>query len=73
MTEQKPNCYECRFRGTIPGDCHSRCSHPTTRDFRVEGTPHGIKHGWFNWPWNFDPVWLVVCNGFEKASGRSNP
>lgn len=24
----KPNCYECKHRGTIPGDVHSRCNHP---------------------------------------------
>jgi len=22
------NCYECKHRGTIPGDCHSTCRHP---------------------------------------------
>lgn len=26
--EYQPNCYECRHRGTIPGDAHSRCRHP---------------------------------------------
>ena len=24
----KPGCYECVYRGTIPGDCHSCCNHP---------------------------------------------
>lgn len=32
----------------------------------IEADPHGIKKGWFNWPWNFDPVWLKNCNGFEQ-------
>jgi hypothetical protein len=32
----------------------------------IKGNPHGIKHGWFNWPWNFDPLWLEQCNGFER-------
>ena len=31
----------------------------------VKGDPHGIRAGWFNWPWNFDPVWLLSCDGFE--------
>ncbi len=22
----KPNCYECKFRGTVPGSAHSRCN-----------------------------------------------
>jgi hypothetical protein len=24
----KPNCYECKHRGTVPGDAHSCCLHP---------------------------------------------
>ena len=32
---------------------------------QVKGNPHGISHGWFNWPWNFDPIWLEECDGFE--------
>lgn len=24
----KPNCYACKWRGEIPGDCHSCCNHP---------------------------------------------
>ena len=23
-----PNCYDCKHRGTIPGDAHSMCHHP---------------------------------------------
>jgi len=34
----------------------------------VTGNPHGIKRGWFNWPWNFDPTWLQSCNGFEARA-----
>jgi hypothetical protein len=26
----KPNCYTCAHRGTIPGDAHSCCCHPAT-------------------------------------------
>jgi len=31
----------------------------------IEGDPHGIAKGWFNWPFNFDPLWLENCDGFE--------
>ena len=94
----EPNCYKCKWRGTIPGDAHSRCCHPkcggdnsdpfgrmmamfanvgrvapvmsaTALEMGVTGNPHGIKRGWFNWPWNFDPVWLESCNGFEPKGG----
>lgn len=37
----------------------------------VTGNPMGIRRGWFNWPFNFDPTWLVSCDGFEaKQSGK---
>lgn len=26
----------------------------------------GIRGGWFNWPVNFDPVWLMSCKGFKE-------
>lgn len=57
----KPNCYECKHRSPIPGDAHSGCSN---RNATVRGHDHGITHGWFYWPLNFDPVWLVSCDGF---------
>jgi len=25
----KPNCYDCMYRGEVPGDAHSRCNHPS--------------------------------------------
>ena len=34
----------------------------------VEGHPQGIKNGWFNHPYNFDPTWLVSCNGFKEMA-----
>jgi hypothetical protein len=39
------------------------------RALSVYGNPHGIKNGWFAWPFNFDPVWLESCNGFEEKEG----
>jgi hypothetical protein len=39
----------------------------------VTGHPHGVKQGWFNWPVNFDPVWLETCDGFiAKVEGGGN-
>lgn len=31
----------------------------------IEANYHGIRKGWFAWPFNFDPVWLENCDGFE--------
>ena len=58
---EKPNCYECEHRGSVPGDAHSSCRN---REAHVEGDAHGQRSGWFMWPHNFDPVWLVSCDGF---------
>ncbi|MBC8458076.1 MAG: hypothetical protein H8D67_08795 [Deltaproteobacteria bacterium] len=88
MTEKKKfNCYQCKYRGTIPGDAHSRCNHPEVSQddnefgalvemlqgknkgamgkLGIKGHPQGIRAGWFSWPANFDPTWLLNCDGFE--------
>ena len=93
---EKANCYECKWRGSVPGDAHSCCKHPDLKEaindpvsgmmamfasvgraapqidiqaisdkFEIKANYDGIKRGWFNWPWNFDPVWLKNCNAFE--------
>lgn len=36
------------------------------KDFAIEANEHGIKKGWFIWPFNFDPAWLENCNAFEE-------
>jgi len=44
---------------------------------RIGGDVHGIRNGWFNWPLDFDPVWLSECSLFEpraaiaKATGAA--
>ena len=77
----KPDCYKCEHRGDLVGDCHSKCKHPSTDEVGVkritdaaialgiQGDPHGIIKGWFNWPYNFDPIWLKRCNGFKRKEG----
>lgn len=90
---KKPGCYECEYRGTIPGDAHSCCKHPLVKaddnmfgalvetlqgkfnkiclKLNIQGNPHGIKNGWFNWPANFDPVWLDNCDGFKAKQAKA--
>lgn len=60
----KPNCYKCQYRRPLSGDAHSGC---VNEKASVVGAPHGIKNGWFFWPYNFDPVWLLECDGFDEA------
>ena len=61
MTE----CYKCQNRREIPGDAHTRCAKPDTD---MTGNPHGIRSGWFIYPWNFDPTWKTkLCSNFEAT------
>lgn len=64
---EKPDCYKCRHRGTVPGDCHSCCRHPQAMRLRVACDEYGRKMGWFSHPCNFDPRWLMECDGFEEV------
>lgn len=59
-------CYRCRHRRNVPGDAHSACDN---LDARVTADQHGIRNGWFFWPFNFDPVWLTGCSGFVAKTG----
>ncbi len=36
-----------------------------SKNLTVQGNPIGIRGGWFNHPINFDPIWLLKCNGFS--------
>ncbi len=38
---------------------------PQSSALNVTGNAHGIREGWFNWPYNYDPTWLKSCDGFE--------
>lgn len=67
---KKPNCYKCVHRGEIPGNAHSSCNNHKAG---AKGNPHGIKSGWFYWPLNFDPVWLLSCEGFSDDKKDKMP
>lgn len=57
------DCYTCKYRGTVPGDRHSSCSNRTAR---IVANPHGVANGWCYWPYNFDPIWIDTCDGYEE-------
>lgn len=33
----------------------------------VLGHERGIRSGWFAWPFNFDPTWLLSCDWFQES------
>jgi hypothetical protein len=57
-------CYSCIHRREIPGDAHTKCVKP---DSNMIANQHGLKHGWFFYPFNFDPIWkMKFCSNFEE-------
>ena len=34
---KKPNCYECKYRGTVAGSAHSCCNHPKCKKIELDG------------------------------------
>jgi hypothetical protein len=58
----KPDCYKCVHCQGNAGTCHKRCNNIAAK---VTGHEHGIRKGWFMWPLNFDPTWLISCDGFS--------
>ena len=96
---EKPDCYDCKYRGELTGSAHSCCEHPNNSllnndpllqiasilgsgrhmnlgqfdtGLGIKGNEHGKRNGWFNWPSNFDPVWLESCNGFKRKEVKEN-
>ena len=64
--DKMSECYSCKNRREIPGDAHTRCAKP---DPDMTGNAHGIKNGWFMYPFNFDPVWkMKLCSNYEAVS-----
>ena len=59
----KPNCYTCVHRTQVAGSAHSECNNHKAN---VRANPHGARMGWFNWPLDFDPTWLVSCDGHSE-------
>ena len=57
-------CYGCIHKMEVLGNTHIRCGKP---DANMTGNKHGIKMGWFIYPFLFDPVWKTkACDNFEK-------
>ena len=64
-------CYNCTFIGTVSGSVHSSCRRFIQKsDFNPpKADIHGIKSGWYNFPYNYDPVWQnELCEGFENKN-----
>jgi hypothetical protein len=70
MPTAKDECWSCVHKRTIPGDCHISCAKP---DPQMTGHPHGVRNGWFLYPFNFDPVWKAkACANYEEGIADAN-
>jgi hypothetical protein len=43
------------------------------RALNIQGNSAGIRRGWFAWPANFDPTWLVRCDGHTPKVVKQGP
>jgi hypothetical protein len=57
------DCTKCDHCQSISGNEHKKCNNLKAI---VKGNNYGVKMGWFFWPVNYDPVWLISCNGFSN-------
>lgn len=80
------NCYQCIYRGNVPGDAHSCCRYPGAdtdifhffsdensklrQKLGIKIDRHGFMSGWAFWPVNFDPVWIDNCGGYREKERK---
>ena len=62
-------CYSCKFRAQLTFTHHSQCVNTTAT---VERNAHGVRNGWCAWPFNFDPIWIESCGGYQERA-ESDP
>lgn len=65
----KENCWSCAYKRSIPGNAHIRCAFAWHKsEFMMPtGQPHGVKNGWFHFPFNYDPRWMASqCKAWSE-------
>lgn len=45
--------------------CPPQVDADTAISMGITISEHGLRNGWANWPWNFDPIWIKTCNCYE--------
>ena len=60
----KDDCYKCKHKRSVPGNCHIEC---VNSDPNMTGDAYGIRSGWFIYPALFDPTWKTKeCVNFDE-------
>ena len=76
---EKKTCWNCAYRRNIPGNAHIRCAWNWTGRLMPQGKLHGIRNGWYHFPFCYDPTWMIdECPNFateldESKVRESNP
>lgn len=69
-------CLNCKHKGKIKNSHHIKCCHPLIEKEGFKGAALnlsvtvsylGIVEGYCLWPYNYDPIWIVSCEGFEEV------
>lgn len=69
MDLKSNNCYKCKWKRSVAGNCHIECVRP---DPDMTGDPHGMKNGWFIYPMLFDPIWMTKeCINFHDKEDET--
>lgn len=55
-----------KLQSLLRHHCPPISARSPARELGVGIDKHGFEQGWANWPWNFDPVWIESCNGWES-------
>ena len=65
MEENKKTCWNCAYRKNIPGNAHIACAFNWQGKQMPRGKPWGIRHGWYHFPFCYDPTWMInECSQF---------
>ena len=69
MIPKNNKCIDCIHSERVIGSGHHiSCNNP---DYNMEGNLHGIANGWFNYPFNFDPIWRTKeCDNYTSIKGE---
>ena len=72
MSDQKKTCWHCAYKMNNIGSADIQCrfNWNGTGAKKPEGDEWGIKNGWYNFPWNYDPVWMK--NECQKFKAKTN-
>ena len=63
--DQVRRCRECVHQRPTPIDGHIACNCP---DHALKGRLNAVAHGWWLYPWSFEPVWAITeCQNYASS------